>query len=114
MMSRGVEQLGYNRAINRAKLDANSLEAELRDADTFRAQVFNAYADLVRSRRGHPAFHPLGSQRASTLNDGRVLALERTAPGGGERVLALFNFSDQPQTVEHGELAPYESRWIAG
>ncbi|MBN8636416.1 MAG: DUF3459 domain-containing protein [Anaerolineae bacterium] len=109
-----VEQLGYNRAINRAKLEADQLETELHDADTFRAQVFNAYADLVRARRGHPAFHPLGSQRAYTLNEGRVLALERTAPDGGERVLALFNFSDQPQTVEHGELAPYESRWIVG
>ncbi len=108
----GVERLGYNRAINRAKLDADQLESELRDADTFSSQVFNAYADLVRARRGHTAFHPLGNQRAYTLNDGHVLGLERTAPDGSERVTCLFNFSDQPQMIEQGELPPYESRWI--
>ncbi len=110
----GVERLGYNRAINRAKLDADQLETELRDAESFRSQIFTAYADLIRARRGHAAFHPLGGQRAFTLNGGAVLSLERTAPDGSERIMCLFNFSDQPQTVEQGELAPYESRWIVG
>ncbi|MBK8025831.1 MAG: sugar phosphorylase [Chloroflexi bacterium] len=113
----GLERLGYNRAINREKLNADQVAAELNDPGNFRARLFTAYAALVQARREHASFHPLGSQRAESLNNGAVLSLERTAPDGQERTTALFNFSDRSQTVRLEPanavgLKAYEWRWI--
>lgn len=126
----GLAAAGYNRAINRATLSADAIEAELADPDSFRAQIYSAYMQLIRARTARPAFHPNGAQHASTGNDGRVLLIERAAPGGSERVLTLFNLTPIPQVValEQGggqdilsggaiitsnvELDPYAVRWI--
>jgi sucrose phosphorylase len=125
----GLERLGYNRAINRPKLDVDRVSAELEAPGSFRAQVFAGYTHLLRTRRGLPAFHPHGAQQARVLAGGRVLALERTAPDGSQWVTSLFNFSGQPQAAEvdaagvdalSGEafaagevgLAPYQVRWL--
>lgn len=112
----GVERLGYNRAINRAKLDSDQVGAALEADESFRAKVFNAYSDLIETRCQDAAFHPLGSQRAFALNEGRVLGVERTSPDGTRRVLALFNVSGAAQTVTAegigtAELAPYAWQW---
>lgn len=124
----GMLQTGQNRTINRAKLDADTIEQELRNRDTLRAQVFDAYTRLLAIRRLHPAFHPLASQQVITYNEGAVFALERTARDGSERILALFNVTHEPQHVASGiegddllsgehlsdtiPLAPYQVRWI--
>ncbi|MBE2267223.1 MAG: sugar phosphorylase [Anaerolinea sp.] len=114
----GVDRLGYNRAINRAKLDADALQAELGTDGTFRNRVFSGYKRLLAERRAGSAFHPLGDQRAFTLNGGVVLGVDRRSPDGAERVICLFNFGDRAETVMHAavgtvELRPYEWRWIA-
>lgn len=127
----GLERLGYNRAINRPKLDADTVCAELATPDSFRAQVFAGYTHLLRTRRELRAFHPHGAQQARVLAGGRVLALERTAPDASQRVTALFNLAGEPRVVEveaagvdalSGEafaagrvgLAPYQVRWLVG
>jgi sucrose phosphorylase len=59
----GVRLTGYNRAINRQKLDRATLEAELADPHSPRSQVFRRTLRLLEARRGSPAFHPMGVQR---------------------------------------------------
>jgi glycosidase len=94
----GVQRTGRARSINREKLDAATVERELADTTSRRAQVFRRYTDLLRIRRAQPAFHPCGPQRLLDLNPS-VFALERTAPDGSSRVVALHNVSDQPAKV---------------
>jgi len=95
----GMIQSGINRRINRAKLDFDQLIVELETPGSFRARVFEQYCNMLRVRRACSAFHPAGAQEAHSLNDDHVLALERTAPETGEKVLALFNLSGQDQAL---------------
>lgn len=124
----GMESSGINRRINRAKLDVQAVIRELETPDSFRAQVFAGYSQMIRARRGSAAFHPASGQVASALNNGQVLRLDRTSPAG-ERVVCLFNLSAAAQTVggvpggaclitgqrfAPGEIAlvPYVVHWI--
>ncbi len=95
----GVARTGQNRSINRAKLALAEIEMALNTPQSFRAQVFSGYKRLLQVRRAQRAFHPLGAQRASLLNGGRVLALERRAPDDAQAIRALFNFSGEAQRV---------------
>ncbi len=126
----GMARTGHNRSINRAKLSLREIEMALNTPQSFRAQIFAGYTRLIRARRANRAFHPLGAQQAHTFNGGAVFGLERTAPQGDQKVLALFNFSAVPQTVALAQavtedvingqpmvsggvaLAPYEMRWL--
>jgi sucrose phosphorylase len=95
----GVEKLGYNRAINRAKLNLPDILAELDDPTSFRAQVFNHLATLLKLRAEQPAFHPNAAQSTLNLENDHILAIFREAPDGGQRLLALHNFTSDSQTV---------------
>jgi glucosylglycerate phosphorylase len=113
----GVEMLGYNRAINRAKLDAETVATELANLDSFRAQVFAGYRALLEARRGHAAFHPQGTQHAFTTDNGAVFGLERSSPDGSQRLLALYNFSGETHTIQVAHagtvtLPPYGWHWL--
>lgn len=100
----GVRQLGYNRAINRQKLERGVLERELADGNSRRARIFARLAHLLRARAEHPAFHPFGEQRVLDCGPA-VFALLRTAPddhssrGDRRRVLCLVNASAEAQLV---------------
>jgi sucrose phosphorylase len=124
-----MQETGRNRTINRAKLHVEDIEMQLQDSNSFRAKVFNAYTHMLKVRTSHPAFHPHVKQRAFDFNAGQVFALERVAPDGSECILAVFNVTDQPQTIQleqqtdidilSGEqcektvlLAPYQTRWL--
>jgi len=93
----GVEKTGHNRSINRAKLSVSEIEAELNDAQSWRARIFNAYSQLIVAHVSHPAFHPKAPQYAYNLNEGAVLGIERMALDGSERILALFNVTNIQQ-----------------
>ncbi|HUI07412.1 MAG TPA: alpha-amylase family glycosyl hydrolase [Verrucomicrobiae bacterium] len=94
----GVNQTGRARTINRQKFQRASLEAELAERHSLAHGIFHAYRDLLRVRRSHPAFHPNAPQKLLTLADG-VFGLVRTAPEGGETVVALVNVTARPQPV---------------
>lgn len=100
-----VEALGYNRAINRAKLEADEISAELNQPESFRAKVFRGYTHLVETRTQLSAFHPQAAQHASVENSGKLLCLERTALDGEQTLSAVFNFSDKPQIYASGSPA---------
>ncbi len=125
-----VERQGYARAINREKFRLERLLEALGRAEAHTAQVFNGYAQLLRVRREHPAFHPFGRQEVLRLHPG-VFALQRTAPDGSERLLCLHNVTSRgvevtlPTTAPRRDLLtgeslpgprlrlePYQVRWM--
>lgn len=95
----GLEKLGYNRAINRAKLSVEMIEAELIKPDSFRAQVFNAFQQLIQTRIQQPAFHPNARQTALDVQNKTVFALLRETEDHAQRLLALYNITAQPQKI---------------
>ena len=94
----GVERLGYNRAINREKYAAGEIDSALEDRHSLRSQVYSSLSRLITLRRAEKAFHPASEAYFSASGD-HVLKIVRVA-NGGEKITALFNFSDGIQTVE--------------
>ncbi|MEO8396921.1 MAG: sugar phosphorylase [Chloroflexota bacterium] len=123
----GAAKTGRYRSINREKLDADALLAQLADPATLPARVFARYKRLLEARAAEPAFHPLGTQRVLSLDE-RVFALERTSPDG-DKLLALHNVSGNHVAVTlpasginrfDGQrytgdltLTPYQVLWLA-
>ncbi|HED3879757.1 TPA: sugar phosphorylase [Enterobacter hormaechei subsp. hoffmannii] len=102
----GVERLGYNRAINRKKYTAGQLDSELNNKKSIRYQIYSRLSELIAIRRGERAFHP-DSQAAFDAVDKQILKIIRVAENG-ERITALFNFSNKMQTVYEQTLSGKE------
>lgn len=92
----GVERLGYNRAINRKKYTAGQVDRELNNK-SIRYQIYSRLSELIAIRRGERAFHP-DSQAIFDAIGEHILKIVRVAENG-ERMTALFNFSNKMQTV---------------
>ncbi len=93
----GVERLGYNRAINRKKYRAGEIDAELEDNKSLRHSIFHRLTQLIAVRRTEKAFHP-DSQTIFETSGAHVFKIIRTADNG-ERITALFNFSNHQQNI---------------
>lgn len=93
----GVERLGYNRAINRKKYTAGQVDRELNNNKSIRYQIYSRLSELIAIRRGERAFHP-DSQAIFDAIGENILKIVRVAENG-ERMTALFNFSNKMQTV---------------
>ncbi len=122
----GMLETGRSRTINRAKLNVDAVNSQLDDAQTFRAQVFERYMHLIKTRIAHPAFHPNAEQSAPDTGNPGVFALQRTA--AEEQITVLVNVTGEPQAVSieaatdilTGESFPaaklqleaYEVRWL--
>ena len=98
----GVEQTGQKRTVNRQKLTATTLTAELSRSGSLRQQVFDGLQRLLALRAAQPAFHPSGSQQVFNLHS-KLFAVMRTTLDGGERVLCLHNISNEPVAVSYPE-----------
>ena len=94
----GVERLGYNRAINREKYTAGQIDSLLEDKNSLRSQIYRSLSQLIALRRAEKAFHP-DSEAYFSASGKHVLKIVRVADCG-EKVTALFNFSDGIQTME--------------
>ena len=103
----GVERLGYNRAINRKKYTAGQLDSELNNKKSIRYQIYSRLSELIAIRRGERAFHP-DSQVAFDAVGKQILKIIRVAENG-ERITALFNFSNKMQTVYEQTLSDRKS-----
>ncbi|MBF9014727.1 MULTISPECIES: sugar phosphorylase [unclassified Oceanispirochaeta] len=90
--TKGVEESGINRRINREKLDSLTLVRELEEEDSLRNLIYRGYKDLLKIRRSHKAFDPSSPQSVLKL-DPEVFALIRTAYDGSESILCLQNTS---------------------
>jgi sucrose phosphorylase len=100
----GVKQTGRARTINREKLRAGDVTAELEDPASFRSRVFYPYRDLIKVRTKQKAFHPNAGCEILDL-DPRVFALRRHCD---DQVLyALTSVSSKPVSVSvPGDDAP--------
>ncbi|EPF0313733.1 sugar phosphorylase [Enterobacter chuandaensis] len=98
----GVERLGYNRAINRKKYTAGQVDQELNATNSIRHKIYSRLSVLVAVRRGESAFHP-DSQALFESLDEQILKIIRVAENG-ERITALFNFSNNVHTVNEETL----------
>ncbi len=95
----GAARTGQKRSINREKLDADRLLAELADERSLRRRVFTRYADLLRVRVHEQAFHPLGGQTVLDVHPA-VFAVQRTSPDGRACVIALHNVGAETLSVD--------------
>jgi sucrose phosphorylase len=86
------------RSINRKTFDEQALYALLADRRSWVHRVATRFRRLIRRRIATPAFHPNGAQRIVPAGDS-VFAVLRTSPDGTQRVLALTNVTDAPQSV---------------
>jgi glycosidase len=123
----GLEQTGHNRAINRRKLDYDTVTQELDDSQSFRHQVYQQYRKLIQTRIVQTAFHPNAPQQALDVANPAVFALRRGE--GANQILALYNLTNQPQPVVLSQrgwdllggeiytgtvmLKPYDILWLA-
>ena len=99
----GVRQTGRARTVNRQKLDIREVLSALDDEQSFRAQVFFPYVDLIALRRKQPAFHPNASFAVMDGSE-RVFALKRSA--GGQTILCLTNVSEASVSLGTVEWLP--------
>ena len=81
---------GHRRDINRSMLTLGQIERRL--ASGWRSEVFERLQQLIRVRRGQPAFAPTAEQVVHVI-DPRILAIERRV--SEQRVLALHNLSSE-------------------
>lgn len=93
----GVERLGYNRAINRKKYIAGEIDSELSNTTGIRHKIFKQLSELIAIRRAEQVFHP-DSHALFETSGKHILKIIRVAKNG-ERITALFNFSQHIQTV---------------
>lgn len=93
----GVERLGYNRAINRKKYIASEIDSELSNKTGIRHKIFKQLSELIAIRRAEQVFHPDSDAIFETFGE-HILKIIRVADNG-ERMTALFNFSQHIQTV---------------
>lgn len=100
----GVRATGQARAINRRKFSLPELEPALADHHSLPSRAFHAILRLLRIRSRQPAFDPRGSQRVLDYGP-RVFAVLRTAPAGGEIILAASNLGADPVTLDAAWLA---------
>ncbi|MCU6214153.1 sugar phosphorylase [Enterobacter bugandensis] len=93
----GVERLGYNRAINRKKYTAGQVDLELNNKNSVRHKIYSRLSEFIAIRRGESAFHPDAPAFFESLDE-QILKIVRVAENG-ERITALFNFSNNVHTV---------------
>ncbi len=108
--SRGVEETGLSRTINRQKLDIDQVESELDDKFSIRNQVFYDYINLIKCRVAENSFHPNAEQQILVLSSS-VFSILRTSPSGSQKILALHNLTPIFQTIKFdldifGDLKP--------
>lgn len=93
----GVERLGFNRAINRKKYTAGQVDLELNNKNSIRHKIYSRLSEFIAIRRGESAFHPDAQAFFESLDE-KILKIVRVAENG-ERITALFNFSNNVHTV---------------
>jgi len=92
-----VDEPGGPRAINRQKMDAESLSGQLHDPSTRAAQAAAGLAEMLELRRSSAAFHPDAAQEIMNPAP-NVLSVSRVGSDGSAATV-LVNVSDVPTTV---------------
>jgi sucrose phosphorylase len=94
----GLQNLGYNRAINREKLQRQSLDKSLAEPNSRRSQVLSRFKALLTVRCSEVAFSPSTSQRVVDV-DSRLVTLVRD-----ESLAVAINISAQQLALDSTKL----------
>jgi sucrose phosphorylase len=125
-----VQRTGHLRSINRQKLPAAGLEAEMAAGSSPRRLIFDGLKRLIQARQALPPLHPMADQEALDLGP-QLFAVRRVAASGQE-VVCLAEVAGRPARVripssigrgldllaqeqvefEAVDLAPLQARWI--
>lgn len=92
----GVWRTLRARSINRERLNAPGVRAELSAPETLRARIFFPYMDLIRVRKRQPAFHPNAGFKIEAVHP-KVFAVKRFCEN--QRIWALTNISSTPISI---------------
>jgi sucrose phosphorylase len=92
----GVQQHGYNRAINRQKLTLDALELELAEPGSLRRTVFDGMTAMLRARATCRAFDPFGEQQVLDLGPEAFAVLRMTERNANfkDRAVCLVNVTN--------------------
>ncbi|EED34840.1 sucrose phosphorylase [Luminiphilus syltensis NOR5-1B] len=93
-----LEQLGYNRAINRHQWHLEELEVLLDNEDTETRRVFDRLQELIRLRTQQSAFHPNATQYTLQLG-GALFGFWRHSNDRRQSIFCIYNISNQPQPL---------------
>ena len=99
---------GDSRYLHRGDMDWAAAEKR-GDAKTPEGRVFQAIRRLEALRAEHPAFDTAAKVRLLPSDSHSLLAIERRH--GGERLVALFNFSEWAEAGLPGDDADYTDLW---
>jgi len=100
--AQGVKELGYNRAINREKLNYENLKKEIEKKGSFRNQIFYSMKHLLEIRKNHKAFSPKSGQEILSICD-QVFAIKRFCEE--ETIVAIANLSKEEVTINLNEIS---------
>jgi sucrose phosphorylase len=95
----GAIESGINRRINRQKLRAAPLAAELDLPGHLRNVIFGRLTELLRIRREHPAFSPRAQQQVVNMGAG-IFAVLRTDTAKPEQILCVHNMTGREMPLE--------------
>lgn len=91
----GVARTKHNRTINRRKFTRSELDTILSNHQSTQRRVLDGYRRLLAARVRQPAFHPDAEQVTLDTDWPGLVALERTSPDSGQRILVLANLGEQ-------------------
>jgi amylosucrase len=89
-------------------MDWNAAEKR-EDGTTPQGRMFEAVRRLESLRAGHAAFSADADVRLMPPTDDSLLGVERSL--GGERLIALFNFSEWPKAAQLGGGGSFIDLW---
>ena len=93
-----LEQLGYNRAINRHQWHLEELEVLLDNKDTETRRVFDRLQALIHLRKQQTAFHPNATQYTLQLG-ASLFGFWRHSNDRRQSVFCIYNITDRPQPL---------------
>ena len=116
--TRGVEDSGIKRMINRERLSQDVIDSIVSDAHSLRNQVLDSFLQLLNDRKQLPSFHPSGTREVLS-KDKRLLTIVRQYKG--ESICVVINVSDDKlilpeyqgkcdlitNTIFNGKVNPY-------
>lgn len=134
----GVERFGYNRAINRKRLEQPEIREQLADPASLVHRAFYGIREMLAVRRDQAAFHPNATQFTLQLGEA-FFGFWRQSMDRAQSVFAVTNLTAHEQSIPLHSLnliggddwrdllsgdavepsqtqvvfAPYQTRWIS-
>lgn len=94
----GVEKSGHNRAINRRRWHYPDLLAELENADSTHARIFQGLTSLMKLRSKQGAFHPNATQFTLQLGN-QLFGFWRQSLDRSQSIFAIHNLTAEEVTI---------------